>query len=113
VVRCFLRVKTPARLVLTCDASSLAGMPAGRYRGWEQDIEIQPGDKIIVSGTPYLAGSGVFTDHCVGHALRFAEVTLADALDMAGARPRALLGLPERRLEAGQADTNRCHAPPA
>ena len=31
VMRCLLRVKTPARTVLTCDASSLAGLPPGRY----------------------------------------------------------------------------------
>jgi N-acetylglucosamine-6-phosphate deacetylase len=102
VLRCILRVKTPARLVLTCDASSLAGRKPGRYREWEQDFEVMPGGKIVVAGTPYLAGSGVFTDHCVGHALRFAEVSLADALDMTGARPRELLGLPARRLEVGE-----------
>ncbi len=102
VLRCIFRVKTPARLVLTCDASSLAGRPPGRYREWEQDFEVQAGGKIVVAGTPFLAGSGVFTDHCVGRALRFAEVSLADALDMAGARPRELLGLSGRTLEAGQ-----------
>src|SRR5258705_9909765 len=31
VVKCLLRVKTSARTVLTCDASSLAGLPPGRY----------------------------------------------------------------------------------
>jgi N-acetylglucosamine-6-phosphate deacetylase len=88
--------------VLTCDASSLAGLAPGRYREWAQDFDVLPGGKIVVAGTPYLAGSGVFTDHCVGQALRFAEVSLADALDMAGARPRELLGLPARRLEVGE-----------
>jgi N-acetylglucosamine-6-phosphate deacetylase len=102
VIRCILRVKTPARLLLTCDASSLAGLPPGRYREWEQDFDVQAGGKIVVAGTPYLAGSGVFTDHCVGHVLRFSGVTLADALDMASARPRELLGLPERRLQVGE-----------
>ena len=31
----------------------------------------------------------------------FAGVTLADAIDMAGARPRELLRLPPRRLQVG------------
>src|SRR5205807_8371003 len=31
VVRCLLRVKTPTRTILTCDAGSLAGLPPGRY----------------------------------------------------------------------------------
>jgi N-acetylglucosamine-6-phosphate deacetylase len=101
VVRCIVRVKTPARTVLTCDASSLAGLPPGRYAEWEQEFEVRPEGKIVVPGTAFLAGSGAFTDVCVGNVLRFAGVSLRDALDMAGARPRELLGLPPRRLEVG------------
>jgi N-acetylglucosamine-6-phosphate deacetylase len=101
VMRCMVRVKTPARLVLTCDASSLAGLPPGRYCEWDQHLEVLPGGKVVVAGTPFLAGSGAFTDVCVGNVIRFAGVSLAEALDMAGARPRQLLGLPPRRLEAG------------
>jgi len=101
VVRCIVRVKTPARLILTCDASTLAGLPPGRYREWEQDFEVLPGGKVIVAGTPFLAGSGVFTDVCLGNVIRFAGVSLAQAVDMAGANPRALLGLPPTRLEPG------------
>ncbi len=102
VVRCVLRVKTPARAVLTCDASSLAGLPPGRYREWGQDFEVHPAGKVVMPGTSYLAGSWAFTDRCIGNVIRFAGVSLADAVDMAGARPRQLLGLPPRRLEPGQ-----------
>jgi N-acetylglucosamine-6-phosphate deacetylase len=101
VTRCIVRVKTPARTVLTCDAGSLAGMPPGRYREWDQDFEVLPEGKIVVAGTPYLAGSWAFTDLCVGNVMRFAGVSLKDAIDMAGARPRELLGLPPARLEVG------------
>jgi N-acetylglucosamine-6-phosphate deacetylase len=101
ILRCLLRVKTPARTILTCDASSLAGLPPGRYREWGQDFEVQPGGRVVVSGTTFLAGSGVFTDDCVGHAIAVGGVSLADALDMAGARPRQLLGLPARPLAPG------------
>lgn len=102
VVKCFVRVKTPARTVLTCDASSLAGLPPGHYGEWGQELEVLHGGKVVVPGTPYLAGSGVFTDVCVGNVIRDAGVSLTDAFDMAGARPRELLGLPPLRLEAGQ-----------
>jgi N-acetylglucosamine-6-phosphate deacetylase len=101
VVRCIVRVKTPARTILTCDASSLAGLPPGRYREWDQDFEVRPEGKVVVAGTPYLAGSAVFTDVCIGQVIRMAGVSLRDAVDMASARPRELLGLPSRRLEAG------------
>lgn len=102
VMRCILRVKTPARLILTCDASSLAGLPPGKYRQWEQDLEILPTGKIVVSGTPYLAGSWAFTDACVGNLLQLGETSLADTIDMASNRPRELLGLPPRHIEVGE-----------
>jgi N-acetylglucosamine-6-phosphate deacetylase len=101
VLKCILRVKTPDRTILTCDASSLAGLPPGRYREWDQDIDILPEGKIIVAGTSYLAGSWAFTDRCIGHVLRVAGVSLPETLDMAGARPRELLGLPPCRLQSG------------
>ncbi len=101
VLKCLLRVKTPARTILTCDASSLAGMPPGRYREWDQELEVLPGGKVVVPGTSYLAGSGVFTDACLGQVLQDTGVSLQDALDMAGARPRQLLGLPAVELAEG------------
>jgi N-acetylglucosamine-6-phosphate deacetylase len=101
VLRCILRVKTPARAILTCDASSLAGLPPGRYREWDQEFEVSPLGKVVMPGTSYLAGSAVFTDTCVRLAMRHAGVTLRDTVDMAGARPRELLRLPPRRLQAG------------
>jgi N-acetylglucosamine-6-phosphate deacetylase len=101
VMQCMLRVKTPARTILTCDASSLAGLPPGRYGEWDQEFEVQPGGKVVVPGTSYLAGAGVFTDACLTQVLRHTGVSLQDALDMAGARPRQLLGLPVVTLAAG------------
>src|SRR5947209_7044823 len=103
VLRCILRVKTPARTILTCDAGSLAGLPAGRYREWGQEFEVRPEGKIVLPGTGFLAGSAVFTDTCVGHAANVGGVSLAEAVAMASLRPRELLGLPVPRLEAGSA----------
>ncbi len=101
VVKSIVRVKTPRRTIVTCDASSLAGLPPGHYSEWGTDLEVLPGGKVVLSGTPYLAGSGVFTDTCIGELIRMAGVTLADAIDMASARPRELLGLPPWELKVG------------
>jgi N-acetylglucosamine-6-phosphate deacetylase len=88
---------------LTCDAGSLAGMPTGKYREWGTDLEVLPTGKIVVAGTPFLAGSGHFTDLCVANAIRFAGVSLGEAVDMATVRPRQLLGLPVNTIEVDQA----------
>jgi N-acetylglucosamine-6-phosphate deacetylase len=102
VVRCIVRMKSPARTILTCDASSLAGMPPGRYHEWDQELAVLSEGKIVVVGTNLLAGSWAFTDRCIDRVLRYADVSVAEALDMAAARPRQLLGLPVRTLEPGQ-----------
>ena len=101
VLKCVLRVKTPARVVLVSDASSLAGLPPGRYPIWGGVFEVRPEGKVVVPGTGFLAGAAVFLDACVGHVLRLGLVGLRDAVDMAALRPRELLGLPAPRLEAG------------
>jgi N-acetylglucosamine-6-phosphate deacetylase len=102
VVKCLVRAKGVERVLLTCDAGSLAGMPPGRYREWGTDLEVLPGGRIVVAGTPYLAGSGHFTDRCVGTVARDAGIGLAAAVEMASVRPRELLGLPVPTLAAGQ-----------
>ncbi len=98
VLKTILRAKTPARCVLTCDAGTFAGSPPGRYTDWGAEVEVLPGGKIVLAGTPYLAGSGVFTDACIGGAVR-GGATLAEAFWMASVRPRELFGLPPASAE--------------
>ncbi len=102
LIRSILRVKTPARVILTCDASSLAGLPPGRYREWDQELEVCPEGKIVVADSGFLAGSWSFIDRCIGHAVRQGGVSLQEAVEMASLRPRQLLGLPIHCLEVGQ-----------
>ena len=88
VERCILRVKTPKRMILTCDASPLAGSLPGKYRLWDHEFEVLPIGKIVVPGTTFLGGSWAFTDLCVANVLKLAETSLADTIDMASNRPR-------------------------
>jgi N-acetylglucosamine-6-phosphate deacetylase len=101
VLRVMLRAKRPGKVILTCDASSLAGLPPGRYAQWGTELEVQPGGKVVVPNTPYLAGSGVFLDTCVATLERLAEWPLADVLEAASLHPRLLLGLPTAGLNVG------------
>jgi N-acetylglucosamine-6-phosphate deacetylase len=101
-VKCIVRAKGISRLLITSDASSLAGLPPGKYREWGTDLEILASGKIVVSGTPFLAGSGHFTDSCVANVIRMAGLSLAEAIDLASAQPRRLLGLPVTKLEVGE-----------
>ena len=102
LVKCIIRVKGTVRTLITSDASSLAGVPPGKYREWGTDLEVSLTGKIVVSGTPFLAGSGHFTDVCVANVIRMAGLSLADAMELASVQPRKLLGLPVPTIEVGQ-----------
>ena len=102
VLKTILRAKTLDRVLLTCDVGPLAGMPPGKYRDWGNDLEVLPDGKIIVAGTPFLAGSGHFTDTCVNTLLTIG-VGLKDAIDLASVRPRQLFDLPVPEARVGDA----------
>jgi N-acetylglucosamine-6-phosphate deacetylase len=101
LVKCIVRMKGVSRALITCDASNLAGLPPGTYRAWGTELEVQPSGKVVVAGTPYLAGSGHFTDVCVANVIRMTGMNLGDAIDLATAQPRKLLGLPVTKIEVG------------
>jgi len=102
ILKSIVRAKGLDRLLVTCDASSLAGLPPGRYTDWGMELEVQAGGKVVVPGTPFLAGSGCFTDQCVSHIMRVAGLSLSEAIDLASLQPRRLLNLPEPTFEIGE-----------
>lgn len=94
VVKCFVRAKGLERTVLVSDAIAAAGLPPGRYEGGKgQAIEITPEGRIQLAGTPYLAGSGLRLHEGVGNAVRFAGISLADAVHLATRNPARVFGI--------------------
>lgn len=91
VVRCMVRAKGAERVALVSDAVSLGGMKPGRYAGGR--LEVLDSGKIVVADTPYLAGAGHLLDTCVANAIRFSDLTLAQAVRCATTIPAQLLGL--------------------
>ena len=102
VIRSIIRTKTPAGVVITCDAAGLAGCPPGEYEAASGNVEILPDGRIVIAGQQQLlAGSSLLTDVCVAHAVMVGGVSLAQAFDMAGKNPCRLLGLEPTRLRRG------------
>lgn len=91
MLRSLLQAKSPARTILTCDASSLAGLPPGNYTIWTTRVQVLNTGKIILSDTGYLAGSGLFTDSCISEVLLQTDFNLSEAIAMASDNPRQLL----------------------
>ena len=102
VLKCMLRVKTPASSILVSDASALAGLPPGLYFLGPDSFDVLPDRRVVIAGSELLAGAAVFLDACVEHVLNRKLATLADAIAMASIRPRELLGLPIPAIAPGQ-----------
>jgi N-acetylglucosamine-6-phosphate deacetylase len=102
VLRSIIRTKGVRGVILTCDASGLAGCAPGVYTEGEMRMEVLGDGRIVVAGQrQLLAGSGADTARCVSEAMQQAGASLADACDMAGRNPSRLLGFEEIRLRPG------------
>jgi N-acetylglucosamine-6-phosphate deacetylase len=97
-LRVLTRAKGPMRTILVSDASPLAGLPPGVYGEWA----VEPAGKIVVAGTPYLAGSNQGLETGLRTLLEASGWTIEHALATVTTNPARLLGRPEPRLERGQ-----------
>lgn len=95
VLKCFARGKGSERLILVSDAVSLGGMPPGIYSAGKH--EVLPTGKVVLAGTPYLAGAGHLLDVGVANLLRFTDLSLAQVIRCATANPARLLQLEARK----------------
>jgi N-acetylglucosamine-6-phosphate deacetylase len=101
VVKTFVRAKSPARCLLVSDVSGLAGLPAGRYTSSGCELEILPDGRLVIAGQDQLlAGASFPIGVGVANVMRFADVDLQTAVDMASAHPLKLLGLPRPELKS-------------
>lgn len=98
-LRVLVRAKTPARVILVSDASPLAGLPPGAYGLWAVD----PSGKIVVAGTPYLAGSNQGLEVGLNRLRDATGLGLAEAMATVTTHPALWLGHPAPVLEPGQA----------
>ncbi|WZO96636.1 amidohydrolase family protein [Isosphaeraceae bacterium EP7] len=96
-LKVLIRAKTHRRSILVSDHSPLAGLPAGVYGDWE----VHPSGKILVAGTPYLAGSNQDLDQGINTLMRAAGCGLAEALTTATLNPANLLGAGETPMAPG------------
>ncbi len=97
-LRVLARAKGPARTILVSDASTLAGLPPGIYGEWA----VEALGKIVVAGTPYLAGSNQGLETGVRNLLAASGWTIEQVIGTVTTNPARLLGRPEPRLNPGQ-----------
>jgi N-acetylglucosamine-6-phosphate deacetylase len=116
LVRLWFRSKGTERAILMTDAMSAAGMPDGKYKLGELDVDVADGRAMLAGdlarGAHTLAGSVLTMDRAVANLRQFTGATLADATRLASHNPAAMLGRPEltRLAPGGPANLNRFDA---
>lgn len=98
-----LRAKGLDRGILVTDAVAPALCPPGEYRLGEVDIELRPDGRVTMRGADRLAGSSLRMDRSISNVMRFAGVSLAEAVTMATRNPARIgrIGPRLRGLEPG------------
>jgi N-acetylglucosamine-6-phosphate deacetylase len=97
-LRVLAKAKEPGQTILVSDASPLAGLAPGVYGEWAVD----PSGKIVVAGTPYLAGSNQGLEVGLQNLLAATDWTIAQAIGTVTSNPARLLGRPEPRIAQGE-----------
>ena len=103
VVKSFVRGKTVQRCVLVSDMVGMAGMPPGRYANTAVgDIELLDDGRIVVADqTQYLAGASLPLTVGIANLMRFTDVDLPTAIDLASKRPADLIATTTGTFERG------------
>lgn len=93
VLKAMVRAKRD-RFVLVTDCVALGGMPPGKYESLVGgEVEVHANGRLSTAANPnILAGSGVTMPECVGNAIRYAGLSLEEALAAVTERPARVLG---------------------
>lgn len=91
VAKSMMRAKTLDRCVLVSDAVALAGMKPGIYEFAEKSVELTVDRCVRLVGTEYLAGSAIELARGIENSVRFAGISLEEAVSLATRQPMYLL----------------------
>lgn len=91
VAKSMMRAKTLDRCVLVSDAVALAGMEPGIYQFAEKSVELTADRCVRLVGTEYLAGSAIELARGIENSVRFAGISLEEAVSLATLQPMHLL----------------------
>ena len=99
VAKSMIRAKTLDRCLLVSDAVALAGMEPGTYQFAGKSVELTAERCVRLVGTEYLAGSAIELARGIENSVRFAGITLEEAVSLATLQPMRLLNA-EKRVAA-------------
>jgi N-acetylglucosamine-6-phosphate deacetylase len=102
VIKILLRTKGVERTVLITDSMRATGLPDGTYGLGTRQVTVKGGEARITTGN--LAGSTLTMDRAVRNAIAAADLSLAQAVQMASYNPARAIGIEGEKgsLEPGK-----------
>ena len=91
VAKSMIRAKTLDRCILVSDAVALAGMEPGIYEFAGKSVELTAERCVRLVGTEYLAGSAIELARGIENSVKFAGISLKEAVSLATLQPMRLL----------------------
>jgi N-acetylglucosamine-6-phosphate deacetylase len=101
VVKVMARAKGMDKLILIGDTTAVAGNTPGRYSWGNIETEVCADGHVVLSGTPYLAGSGHLFDWDIQRFIEYTGASLSETLTLCNDNPSELLGIERNNLKAG------------
>jgi N-acetylglucosamine-6-phosphate deacetylase len=108
-VQAMIRAKSPLRSLLVTDATAAAKSSPGAYRIGEARIELSPSGRVAERGAANLAGSSLTMDQAVANSIRFAGISIYEALSMASIQPARYIGVETLESISVEWDPDRLH----
>lgn len=93
-LKAMMRAKGNDNFIIVSDAVALGGLLPGIYDDGRH--EILPSGKVVLAGTPYLAGAGFLLDTCLAYALRHTALDMPSLVKATSTNPARVLGLPNK-----------------
>ncbi len=95
-VRTFYKVKGVDKTILVSDITRWAGMPAGNYSDFGQDIVVTEEGAIMMPKENVLAGASFLVTKGIENIIKFTGCSLKEAIDMSTINPASALGFNDR-----------------
>ncbi len=100
LVRIFVRVKGPGRLIVVSDAAPVAGLPPGRYRTLGNDVVLAEDGRLHIPDTGYLAGSSATMLACINRLCALQLLSTEELIAVGFSNPLRLIGVDPASIDA-------------
>lgn len=102
VIKTIIRTKGPQRCIVISDASSLAGLPPGRYETLGHKVILEESGRLSDPQTGYLCGSSATMLQCMNHLASLKPVSSEELIAMGFYNPLKLIGLGPEDVTPGR-----------